>query len=94
MGLGEVPPRARIAISAAAAAVVPFAAAIALVPLRSHSPNATVALILALVVEHQGRPLGRYVLSSRGTPVSTDELLVALALADLAGAALAAQTGS
>ncbi|HMC42074.1 MAG TPA: hypothetical protein VKI20_03620, partial [Acidimicrobiales bacterium] len=49
---------------------------------------------VTLVVEHQGRPLGRYVLSSRGTPVSTDELLVALALADLAGAALAAQTGS
>jgi len=30
--------------------VVPFGAAAAMVPLRSHSPNATVALILALVV--------------------------------------------
>jgi len=47
---------------------------------------------VTLVVEHQGLPLGRYVLMARAdSPVSMDQLLVAVALADLAGAALAAQ---
>ena len=47
---------------------------------------------VTLVVEHQGRPLGRYVLMARTDyPVTVDQLLVAVALADLAGAALAAQ---
>lgn len=47
---------------------------------------------VTLVVEHQGRPLGRYVLLARTDyPVTVDQLLVAVALADLAGAALAAQ---
>jgi len=43
------PPSRRLVVSGAAA-VVPFGVAVALVPIRSHSPNATVALILALVV--------------------------------------------
>ncbi|MDQ1369518.1 MAG: hypothetical protein QOF20_1871 [Acidimicrobiaceae bacterium] len=48
---------------------------------------------VSLVVEHQGRPLGRYVLlAPPGTRATQDQLLAAVALADQVGAALAAQT--
>jgi hypothetical protein len=48
---------------------------------------------VTLVVEHQSRPLGRYVLVARpGTRVIDDQLIAAVALADQAGSALAAQT--
>jgi len=47
---------------------------------------------ISLTVEHQGLPLGRYVLVPEpGTRVTADQLLTAVALADQAGAALAAQ---
>jgi hypothetical protein len=47
---------------------------------------------VTLVVEHDGRPLGRFVLLAHpGTRVTEDELVTAVALADQAGAALAAQ---
>lgn len=47
---------------------------------------------VSLIVEHFGRPLGRYVLLARpGGRVTEDQLLAAVALADQAGAALAAQ---
>jgi hypothetical protein len=47
---------------------------------------------VSLVVQHQGRPLGRYVLlAPPGTRVTVDQLVAAVALADQAGAALAAQ---
>jgi hypothetical protein len=47
---------------------------------------------ITLVVQHQGHPLGRYVLLPRpGGRVSADQLLTAVALADQAGAAIAAQ---
>jgi hypothetical protein len=47
---------------------------------------------VSLSVEHQGRPLGRYVLVAEpGVPVNPDALIAAVALADQAGAALAAQ---
>lgn len=47
---------------------------------------------VSLMVENQGRPLGRYVLLGEpGTGVTSDELLTAVALADQAGAALAAE---
>jgi hypothetical protein len=48
---------------------------------------------LSLVVQHQGRPLGRYVLSAvPGAPVTAHQLVAAVALADQAGSALAAET--
>jgi hypothetical protein len=47
---------------------------------------------VSLVVQSQGEPLGRYVLRGTvGVPVTRDELVTAVALADQAGAALAAQ---
>ncbi len=47
---------------------------------------------VSLVVQHQGHPLGRYVLLPEvGSRVSADQLITAVALADQAGAALAAQ---
>lgn len=47
---------------------------------------------VTLVVQHQGRPLGRFVLlPAVGFPVTRDRLVTAVALADQAGAALAAQ---
>ena len=47
---------------------------------------------VSLVVQHQGQPLGRFVLVARaGTQVSADQLVAAVALADQAGAAVAAQ---
>jgi hypothetical protein len=47
---------------------------------------------VSLVVQHQGRPLGRYVLlAAPGGRVSADQLLAAVALADQAGAAIASQ---
>jgi hypothetical protein len=47
---------------------------------------------VTLVVEYQGRPLGRYaLLAPAGTPVDADQLVAAVALADQAGAAIAAQ---
>jgi len=50
---------------------------------------------VTLVVENQGRPLGRYVLlAPPGTRVTEDQLLTAVALADQAGAALTAQAQS
>jgi hypothetical protein len=50
---------------------------------------------VTLVVEHQGRPLGRYVLLAEpGTRVAQDQLVAAVALADQVGAALALQTRS
>ncbi len=50
---------------------------------------------ISLVIEHNGLPLGRFVLrADPGTRVSGEELLTAVALADQAGASLAAPTGS
>jgi hypothetical protein len=47
---------------------------------------------VSLIVEYQGRPLGRYVLLAEpGTRVRADQLIAAVALADQAGAAVAAQ---
>jgi hypothetical protein len=47
---------------------------------------------LSLIVQHQGMPLGRFVLLPKvGTRVTEDQLLAAVALADQAGAAIAAQ---
>ena len=47
---------------------------------------------VTLVVEGQGRPLGRFVLvPTPGVPISVDQLTVAVALADQVGAALVAQ---
>lgn len=47
---------------------------------------------VTLTVEHDGRPLGRFVLQPQaGVRVSEDELVVAVALADQAGASLARQ---
>jgi Domain of unknown function (DUF4118) len=47
---------------------------------------------VSLVVQHQSWPLGRYVLVARpGTRVTADQLVVAVTLADQAGAAMAAQ---
>jgi hypothetical protein len=47
---------------------------------------------ITLVVQHQGHPLGRYVLLPPvGARVSVDQLLTAVALADQAAAAIAAQ---
>jgi hypothetical protein len=47
---------------------------------------------VTLVVEHQNFPLGRYVLVARpGVRVTADQLVVAVTLADQAGAALAAR---
>ena len=50
---------------------------------------------VTLVVQHRGIPAGRFVLLPRhGLPVTADRLVVAVALADQAGAALAAGTSS
>jgi hypothetical protein len=50
---------------------------------------------VSLIVEQQGRPLGRFVLlAAPGHRVSEDQLMTAVALADQAGAALALQAGS
>jgi hypothetical protein len=50
---------------------------------------------VSLVVEHQGRPLGRLVLLAEpGARVTADQLVAAVALADQAGAALAIQAQS
>ena len=50
---------------------------------------------VSLVVEHDGRPLGRFVLVAEpGTRVTEDELVTAVALADQAGASLAAHARS
>jgi hypothetical protein len=47
---------------------------------------------VSLVVQHQGLPLGRFVLlAEAGTRVTADQLLAAVALADVAAAAVAAQ---
>jgi hypothetical protein len=47
---------------------------------------------VTLVVEHQSRPLGRFVLvAEQGTRVTEDQLLAAVALSDQAGSAIAAQ---
>jgi len=47
---------------------------------------------VSLVVQHQGRPLGRFILTAEpGGRVTADQLVTAVALADQAGAALAAQ---
>jgi K+-sensing histidine kinase KdpD len=47
---------------------------------------------ITLAVEHQGHPLGRFVLLAEpGTRVIPDQLIVAVALADQAGAALASR---
>jgi hypothetical protein len=47
---------------------------------------------VSLVIEHQGHPLGRYVLEAHpGARVTDDQLLAAVSLADQTGAALAAQ---
>ena len=47
---------------------------------------------VSLVVQHQGLPLGRFVLRAvPGTRVTADQLLAAVALADVAAAAVAAQ---
>ena len=47
---------------------------------------------VSLIVQHQSWPLGRYVLVARpGARVSADQLVVAVTLADQAGAAIAAQ---
>jgi len=47
---------------------------------------------VSLVVQHQGRPLGRYVLVAvPGARVTADQLVAAVALANQAGAAIAAQ---
>jgi K+-sensing histidine kinase KdpD len=47
---------------------------------------------ISLVLQHQGMPVGRFVLVPQpGTPVTTDELIAAVALGDQAAAALAAQ---
>ena len=47
---------------------------------------------VSLIVQHQGQPLGRYVLvAAPGTRVSADQLIAAVALADQAAAAIAAQ---
>lgn len=47
---------------------------------------------VSLLVQHQSHPLGRYVLvADPGTRVKADQLVAAVALADQAGAALAAQ---
>ena len=47
---------------------------------------------VSLLVQHQGRPLGRYVLvAAPGGRVSADQLLAAVALADQVGAAIASQ---
>jgi hypothetical protein len=47
---------------------------------------------VTLVVQSQGRPLGRYVLlATAGVPVNRNQLVAAVALADQAGAALTAQ---
>jgi hypothetical protein len=50
---------------------------------------------VSLAVEHDGRPLGRFVLVAEpGTRVTQDELVTAVALADQAGASLAAHARS
>jgi hypothetical protein len=50
---------------------------------------------ISLMVEHQGRPLGRYVLVAEpGTRVTEDQLVAAVALADQAGAALTLEAQS
>lgn len=50
---------------------------------------------VSLVVEHDARPLGRFVLLAEpGTRVTEDELVTAVALADQAGASLAAHARS
>jgi len=46
----DLPPGARTLLGLIVAVAAPFAVAGALVPLRSHAPNATIALILAVVV--------------------------------------------
>jgi K+-sensing histidine kinase KdpD len=47
---------------------------------------------ITLIVQHQGYPLGRYVLAPLpGKRVTEDQLVAAVALADQAGAAIAAQ---
>jgi hypothetical protein len=47
---------------------------------------------ISLIVQHQGMPLGRFVLLPKvGTRVTEDQLIAAVALADQAGAAIAAQ---
>jgi UPF0716 family protein affecting phage T7 exclusion len=47
---------------------------------------------VSLIVQYQGRPIGRYVLLAvPGTRVSADQLVAAVALADQAGAAVGAQ---
>jgi hypothetical protein len=47
---------------------------------------------VSLMVQHQGQPLGRYVLVAEpGTRVTADQLVAAVALADQAAAAMAAQ---
>jgi len=50
---------------------------------------------VSLAVEHDGRPLGRFVLLAEpGTRVTEEELVTAVALADQAGASLAAHARS
>jgi hypothetical protein len=50
---------------------------------------------ISLVLQHQGLPVGRFVLVPQpGTTVTTDELIAAVALGDQAAAALAAQGAS
>ena len=48
--LPQLTPRTRRNFALAAAVALPFAASLALVPVRSHTPNATVALALAVIV--------------------------------------------
>ena len=57
-----------------------------------HATTGLPAEEITLAIEYQGRPLGRYaLLAEPGTKVTSDQLLAAVALADQAGAALAAQ---
>jgi hypothetical protein len=49
---------------------------------------------VSLIVQHQSRPLGRFVLLAEpGIRVKSDQLVAAVTLADQAGAAIAAQEG-
>ena len=58
----------------------------------SHATLGLPSAPVSLVLEHQGRPVGRFVLTgSPGHPVSDWELLAAVALANQAGCAIAAQ---
>ena len=48
--LAEVSDRTRLLVALAGAAIVPLGVSVALVPARSHAPNATIALALAALV--------------------------------------------